>query len=130
VTNQPSRIRVLVVDDDPLMRDLICHMVGVLGFEVVGTAGDGEEAIECSRQLQPDVILMDIMMPRLNGIDATRAIMAERPTAIIFVSGFLQDEIRERAIAAGAASLVQKPFTLGDLQLALETCTRPAGLPG
>jgi CheY-like chemotaxis protein len=130
VTNQPSRIRVLVVDDDPLMRDLICHMVDVLGFEVVGTAGDGEEAIECSRQLQPDVILMDIMMPRLNGIDATRAIMAERPTAIIFVSGFLQDEIRERAIAAGAASLVQKPFTLGDLQLALETCTRPAGLPG
>jgi CheY-like chemotaxis protein len=112
------------------MRDLICHMVDVLGYEVVGTAGDGVEAIERAKTLRPEIILMDIMMPRLNGIDATRAIMEERPTTVIFVSGFLQDEVRERAIAAGAASLVQKPFTLGDLQSALETSTRPAGLPG
>ena len=122
---------ILLVEDNPDDEELTLLSLrkNNLAHEIV-VVRDGVEAIECAKTLRPEIILMDIMMPRLNGIDATRAIMEERPTTVIFVSGFLQDEVRERAIAAGAASLVQKPFTLGDLQSALETSTRPAGLPG
>ena len=113
-----ERVRVLVVDDSALCRDLL---VSVLrrdaGIEVVGAAADGEEALALTRALRPHVITMDLRMPRVDGIQATRAIMAELPTAILVVTGHPFQSGRDmtfEALRAGALDLVIKP-ALGNL---------------
>jgi YesN/AraC family two-component response regulator len=81
-----------------------------LGFETVGSTGDGAQAVEAAGRLSPDVILMDIEMPRLDGISATRRIMELHPTAILIVSGYNDRESVQAAMTAGASGYLVKPI--------------------
>ena len=103
-------VRVLVVDDHPLYRDGMRGLLeSVEGMEVVGEATSGEEAIELSESLQPDVVLMDIQMPGINGIDATRRILQHSPDkAILMVTMFEDDDSVFAAMRAGARGYLLK----------------------
>jgi two-component system chemotaxis response regulator CheB len=106
-------IRVLVVDDSPTMRQILIGMLlDADGFEIAGQAQDGLEAVQLAAALRPDVIMMDIRMPRMNGLDATRYIMSTTPTRIVVVSNNVYEadlNIAFNAIAAGALTVVEKP---------------------
>jgi two-component system chemotaxis response regulator CheB len=107
-----ERIRVLVVDDSAFMRGAIARVLEVdPRFEVVGQAGDGREAVQLARELEPSVITMDYNMPGLDGAQATRTILAERATPIVMLSAHTSDGAREtiEALAAGAVDFVTKP---------------------
>ena len=106
------KVRVMVVDDSLFMRAAVAKLLGSDGrFEVVGQAKDGAEAVELAAKLRPDVITMDFNMPRMNGAEAVRAIMAQRPTPVIMFSAHTKQGAREtfEALAAGAVDFVTKP---------------------
>jgi two-component system chemotaxis response regulator CheB len=110
-------INVLVVEDSPLVREFLIYILSSdPDITVVATAGDGEEAIDVLRSHQPDVITMDIHMPKLNGLEATRLIMETQPTPIVIVSGS-QDpaevETTFDAIDAGALAVLRRPAGIG-----------------
>jgi DNA-binding NarL/FixJ family response regulator len=102
--------RVLIVDDDPLVRSALTLMLGGQGdVEVVGEAGDGHAGVELAGDLQPDVVLMDIRMPRLNGLEATRRLHANPdPPRVIVLTTFDADEHVVGALAAGADGFLLK----------------------
>lgn len=108
-----DNIKVLIVDDSPLIRTILTNMLQETpGFQVVGEAVDGEEAVRLTARLRPDVITMDIRMPRLNGLEATRQIMSATPTPIVVVATSIYEaelNIAFNAIAAGALTVVEKP---------------------
>jgi len=103
-------IRILIVDDDPLVRSALTFMLGgQADLEVVGEAGDGRAGIEGAAGLRPDVVLMDIRMPRLNGLDATRELLAgDEPPRVIVLTTFDADEYVVEAMAAGADGFLLK----------------------
>ena len=105
-----------MVEDSPVVQMLLVHLFKMdPGLEVVGVANDGEEAVTKAAQLKPDVILMDIQMPKMNGYEATRRIMASDPVPIVICSALLPEEVNKtfRAIEAGAVAFVDKPVGLG-----------------
>lgn len=111
------RIEVLVVEDSPAMRELIVHLLNEdPDLHVIGTAANGEEAVEMVRRKQPDVITMDLHMPRMDGIEAIRIIMETVPTPIVIVSGSsvpTEVAVTFRALEAGALVLLEKPVAPG-----------------
>jgi DNA-binding NarL/FixJ family response regulator len=111
------RPRVLLVDDQPLFLDALAAMLlAAPDLEVVGRAEDGEQALDAARSLCPDLVLMDVDMPRMNGIEATRRIVAELPdAAVIMVTGSALSEDEQRARSAGAAGYVTKDRIASDL---------------
>ena len=117
-------IRVLVVDDSPTARGILSAFLGKDSeIEVIGTAKDGKEAIELTNQLKPDLITMDINMPVMDGLMATREIMARHPTPILVVSSLLKTDVTLafKAIAAGALDAIEKPTFQNDLSEKLVT---------
>jgi two-component system chemotaxis response regulator CheY len=103
--------RVLVADDASFMRQMIREIVESEGFEVCGEASDGVEAVDEFKRLQPDVVTMDIVMPRKSGIDAVRGIMAIDPGAcVVMCSALGQETLVTEAIQAGAKDFIVKPF--------------------
>ena len=103
--------RVLVADDASFMRQMIREIVEGEGYEVVGEASDGDEVVEQFKRLQPDVVTMDIVMPRKSGIDAVRGIMALDPSAcVVMCSALGQETLVTEAIQAGAKDFIVKPF--------------------
>ena len=103
--------RVLVADDASFMRQMIREIVEAEGHEVVGEASDGDEAVEEWKRLQPDVVTMDIVMPRRSGIDAVRAIVAADATArVVMCSALGQETLVTEALQAGARDFIVKPF--------------------
>jgi DNA-binding NarL/FixJ family response regulator len=103
-------IRVLIVDDEPLFVEMVEAMLGAeRGIEVVGVAADGDEGVRLAAELGPDVIVMDISMPGKNGIDATREIKAQDPTAriLILTGGASATDIDEARVAGAAAYLTK-----------------------
>lgn len=105
-------IRVLIAEDSPTVRRQLAQLINAApGLQVIGEARDGDEAVQLAESLRPDVISMDIRMPGMDGLEATRRIMARHPTPIVMVSGLLDSEIdlSFRALEAGALAVVGKP---------------------
>jgi two-component system chemotaxis response regulator CheB len=103
-------IRILVVDDSAFNRQTITAMLeGVPGFQVVGRAGDGEEGLKMAFQLQPDVITLDLEMPKMDGFSFLRLLMARQPTPVIVISGYATRENVFKALELGALDFVAKP---------------------
>jgi len=112
--------RVVVAEDEALIRLDIVEMLTEAGFEVVGEAGDGEEAVRLAQQHKPDLVVMDIKMPVLDGISAAERIAGARIAPVVLLTAFSQKELVERARDAGAMAYVVKPFSAADLLPALE----------
>ncbi len=103
--------KILVADDASFMRQMIREIVESEGFEVCGEASDGIEAIDEFKRLHPDVVTMDIVMPRKSGIDAVRGIMELDPTAcVVMCSALGQETLVTEALQAGAKDFIVKPF--------------------
>jgi two-component system chemotaxis response regulator CheY len=108
--------RVLIVDDAVFMRNMICEIFSSGGFEVVGEASNGLEAVDRWRELRPDLTTMDIVMPFKSGIEATREIVRHDARAVIVMCSALgQESLVMEAIEAGASDFVVKPFKPEDV---------------
>jgi DNA-binding NarL/FixJ family response regulator len=120
VTGAP--VRVLLADDQRLVRESLATMLGLLeGIECVGTAADGEEAVAMACDLEPDVVLMDLRMPRCDGIEATARLAAELPAVrVIALTTFADDESVLGALRAGARGFLTKDAGAADIQAAIE----------
>ncbi|MFB9776724.1 ANTAR domain-containing response regulator [Brevibacterium otitidis] len=112
--------RVVVAEDEAVIRLDIVEMLREVGYDVVGEAADGESAIRLAEELRPDLVVMDIKMPVLDGISAAERITKARIAPVVLLTAFSQKELVERARDAGAMAYVVKPFTAGDLVPALE----------
>jgi len=116
----PARLRLVVAEDEALIRMDLAEMLVEAGYEVVGQAGDGEQAVALTRQLRPDLVLMDVKMPVLDGISAADIIGAESLAPVVMLTAFSQRELVERATEAGVMAYVVKPFTVADLTPAID----------
>src|SRR5881409_471085 len=96
-------------------------MLEAVGFEACAEARDGEEAVRLAREAQPDIALLDVKMPRLDGIEAARRILDERPIPIVMVTAYGEHELVSRAVEAGVFGYLVKPFREADLLPAIET---------
>ncbi len=112
--------RVLTVEDDPIVRADLRLILEDAGFDVVPDARDGVEAVELAREHRPDLILIDLSLPNLDGVEATRQIRGEHDVPIVALTGHSTGGLVERAIEAGAVAHVLKPFAEGHL---VETIT-------
>jgi DNA-binding NarL/FixJ family response regulator len=114
-TKRSRLLRVLVAEDESIVRLDLCGLLEDQGMVVCGQARNGIEAVELARELEPDVALIDIGMPGLDGIEACRRINAERPIPIMILTGHSDRGLIERAIAAGAFTYLVKPFRETDV---------------
>ena len=113
-----TRIRILVAEDETLIRMDLVEMLGEAGYEVVAEATDGAQAIELAQIHKPDLAILDVKMPVLDGISAAEKIIAIAP--VLMLTAFSQRELVERARDAGVMAYVVKPFSIGDLVPAIE----------
>jgi len=114
-------IRVLIAEDETIIRLDLKELLERAGLEVCAEARDGEEAVELARTEQPDLAVLDVKMPRLDGIEAARKILDERPIPIVMLTAYGQDELVSRAIEAGVFGYLVKPFRESDLLPAIQT---------
>jgi AmiR/NasT family two-component response regulator len=108
-------MRVLVAEDETIIRLDLRDLLERAGFEVCAEAKDGEEAVDLARSARPDVAIMDVKMPKLDGIEAARRILDERPIPIVMLTAYGQDELVSRAVEAGVFGYLVKPFREQDL---------------
>ena len=116
----PTKRRAIVVEDEALIRMDIVETLREGGYDVVGEASNGEEAVALAREFKPDVVVMDVKMPVMDGITAAEHIAKERLAPVVLLTAFSQTELVERARDAGAMAYVVKPFTPADLLPAVE----------
>lgn len=123
-------VRVVLADDQPLVRaGLRVLMADTPGIEVVGEAGTGAEALQLAREIRPDVVLMDIRMPGMDGIEATRLITAElEPTRVLVLTTFDDDDYVYGALRAGASGFLVKDMALEDILAAIHVVAAGDGL--
>ena len=113
-------LRVVVAEDEALIRLDLVEMLTEAGYDVVGQAGDGEVAIELTEKEKPDLVVMDVKMPKLDGISAAERIAKQRIAPVVILTAFSQRDLVERARDAGAMAYLTKPFTIEDLIPAIE----------
>ncbi|HKT57993.1 MAG TPA: response regulator [Microbacterium sp.] len=116
----PAPRRVVVAEDESLIRLDIVEILRDNGFDVVGEAGDGETAVQLATELRPDLVIMDVKMPQLDGISAAEKLSKSHIAPVVLLTAFSQKELVERASEAGALAYVVKPFTPNDLLPAIE----------
>ena len=116
----PSPRTVVIAEDETLIRMDLAEMLGEEGYDVVGQAGDGQRAIELAEELRPDLVILDVKMPVLDGIAAAERIAGARIAPVVILTAFSQRELVERARDAGAMAYLVKPFTQSDLVPAIE----------
>ncbi|MDX6739306.1 ANTAR domain-containing response regulator [Actinocorallia sp. A-T 12471] len=115
-----SAKRVVIAEDEALIRLDLKEMLEEDGYRVVGEAGDGETAVKLASELRPDLVILDVKMPILDGISAAERIAGERVAPVVMLTAFSQRELVERARSAGAMAYLVKPFTKADLVPAIE----------
>lgn len=115
-----GKTRVVVAEDESLIRIDIVEILRDNGFEVVGEAADGEKAVALAEELRPDLVVMDVKMPLLDGISAAEIITKKKIAPVVLLTAFSQRELVERAAEAGALAYVVKPFTPSDLIPAID----------
>ena len=116
----PAPVTVLVAEDEALIRMDLVELLGECGYEVVGQATDGQAAVDQARALRPDVVFMDVAMPRRDGLSAAEEIIGEGIAPVVMVTAFSQRETVQRASAAGVLGYLVKPFGRADLAPAIE----------
>ncbi|MDX6488957.1 MAG: two-component system, response regulator PdtaR [Gaiellaceae bacterium] len=114
-------LRILIAEDETIIRLDLRELLERSGFEVCAEARDGEEAVALARSERPDVAIMDVKMPKLDGIEAARRILDERPIPIVMLTAYGQQELVSRAVEAGVFGYLVKPFREQDLLPAIET---------
>lgn len=113
-------VTVLVAEDEALIRMDLVELLGECGYRVVGQASDGQAAVDLTRELRPDVVFMDVAMPRRDGLSAAEEIIADGLAPVVMVTAFSQRETIQRASAAGVLGYLVKPFGRADLAPAIE----------
>jgi response regulator NasT len=116
----PARPRIVIAEDEAIIRLDLREILEGQGYEVVGEAGRGDEAVELARSLRPDLAILDVKMPGLDGISAARIITEERLAAVLVLTAFSQRDLVEEARDAGALAYLVKPFQERDLVPAIE----------
>lgn len=119
-TRADPPITVLVAEDEALIRMDLVELLGECGYQVVGQASDGQAAVDLARELRPDVVFMDVAMPRRDGLSAAEEIIADGLAPVVMVTAFSQRETIQRASAAGVLGYLVKPFGRSDLAPAIE----------
>jgi response regulator NasT len=114
-------MRILLAEDETIIRLDLRELLERAGYEVVAEARDGEEAVALAREHAPDLAVMDVKMPRLDGIEAARKMLEERPIPIVMLTAFGQRELIDRAAEAGVYGYLVKPFREQDIVPAIET---------
>ncbi len=120
VASTMSKIRILIADDEPIIRLDLRQMLESLGYEVVGEAGDGKEAVDLARELKPDACILDVKMPVMDGIEAVDIITDENIAPTILLTAYSDKELIDRARAAGVFAYLVKPFKPSDLAPSIE----------
>ena len=122
MTQQPGQptYRVVIAEDEALIRMDLAEMLADEGYEVVGEAGDGQQAVDLAEQLRPDLVILDVKMPVLDGIAAAERIAGQRIAPVVMLTAFSQRDLVERARDAGAMAYLVKPFSQSDLAPAIE----------
>ena len=115
-----ERTRLIIADDESLVRTDLREALTELGYLVVGEVGDGQSAVNMARELEPDVVVMDIKMPGLDGIDAARILTQEKIAPVVLLTAYSQSDLIERATEAGVVGYLVKPFRETDLPPAIE----------
>ena len=114
-------MRILIAEDETIIRLDLRELLEKAGFEVCAEAKDGEEAVRLARTVEPDLALLDVKMPKLDGIDAARRILDDRPIPIVMVTAYGEEELVSRAVEAGVFGYLVKPFRESDLLPAIAT---------
>ena len=114
------RRRVLIADDESIIRLDLGEMLANLGYEVIGEVGDGATAVELAMRLRPDLVIMDIKMPGMDGITAARELTRERVAPVLLLTAYSERELVERAKEAGVVAYLVKPFREAELMPAIE----------
>ena len=114
-------MRILIAEDETIIRLDLRDLLERAGHEVVAEARDGEEAVQLARTTEPDLAVLDVRMPRLDGIEAARSILADRPIPIVMLTAYGQGELVSRAVEAGVFGYLVKPFREQDLLPAIHT---------
>ena len=112
--------RILVAEDEAISRMDLCEMLENLGYTVVGQAGDGAAAVNLARTLKPDLVVMDIKMPELDGIAAAETLAQERTVPVLLLTAYSDREFVDRAVDAGVMGYLVKPFAEAQLKPAIE----------
>ncbi|OQY47804.1 MAG: response regulator [Anaerolineaceae bacterium 4572_78] len=115
-----ERKRIIIADDESIIRMDLREMLTSLGYLVVGDVGDGQSAVNMARELKPDLVIMDIRMPNLDGIDAAKILTEEKIAPVVLLTAYSQKDLIERAQEAGVIGYLVKPFKESDLDPAIE----------
>lgn len=115
-----NQVRVVIADDESIIRMDLKALLEDMDFAVVGEAADGQKALELTRSLKPDVVIMDIKMPVMDGLDAAKIISEEKIAPVVLLTAYSQKDLVERAKAAGVFAYLVKPFQESDLMPAIE----------
>ena len=118
--NATKPLRILIADDEPIIRLDLKKMLEDLGYEVVAELGDGAKAVEAARALKPDVAILDIKMPEMDGIDAAKILTEEKISPVLLLTAYSQIDLVNRAKDAGVYSYLVKPFKEADLMPQIE----------